>query len=73
MVIIHKKFAIVIHLEKLNRIFLKKHIICFKMTDQDFELELVVIYTTDLDRLRSFYETLGLEFEREKHGKGRSN
>lgn len=32
------------------------------------ELKLVVLYSSDMERLRSFYQSLGLEFVEEKHG-----
>lgn len=31
------------------------------------ELKLVVLYSSDMERLRSFYQSLGLEFVEEKH------
>lgn len=33
-------------------------------------LNLVVLYSPDIERLRAFYLLLGLEFEREQHGRG---
>ncbi len=33
-------------------------------------LNLVVLYSPDIERLRAFYALLGLEFEREQHGRG---
>lgn len=33
-------------------------------------LNLVVLYSSDVERLRAFYTLLGLEFEREQHGRG---
>lgn len=33
-------------------------------------LNLMVIYTADLERTRQFYAALGLGFEREQHGRG---
>ena len=33
-------------------------------------LNLIVLYSPDIERLRAFYTVLGLEFEREKHGRG---
>lgn len=37
------------------------------------ELDLIVIYTHDINALRSFYETLGVSFELEKHGSGKAH
>ena len=33
-------------------------------------LNLVVLYSPDIERLRAFYTLLGLEFDREQHGRG---
>lgn len=33
-------------------------------------LNLIVLYSPDIERLRAFYTVLGLEFEREQHGRG---
>lgn len=42
------------------------------MTNNTNKVELVylVFYSPDIEETRAFYESLGLQFEREKHGKG---
>lgn len=39
-------------------------------SEQLTELQLLVIYTPDLERTKSFYEILGLKFSAERHGSG---
>lgn len=34
------------------------------------QLQLVVIYSTQLETIRAFYELLGMTFARERHGRG---
>ncbi len=34
------------------------------------ELKLIVLYSSDMERLRSFYQSLGLEFVEQKHETG---
>ncbi len=39
-------------------------------TDNPISLNLVVLRSTDLERAQSFYECLGLQFTRHRHGSG---